>query len=704
MTEQSKVAALPEQNVKTSHALERGFDEHDILSAVLGLCGSQRSAAIKLKKALGRLAKRRDNWPEQAKRLDRDGLGARYLESSLREVLQLPGDLALLRLHGGGFLLLHRQNQRWQTLNAHGEAIADVPDSAGDALTEAVVLRMPAKTNIASTKGGFTSLVALWPALRAAWAEVGLASVFVNAGLLLLPLFSMLVYDKVISNGVFESLWALALGMLIYLATDIGMRVVRAWSIEHIAEDLTRRGDESLWQRLTAQMEMPGGFARFLSNYRDLAVSRDFVSSTYLLSMADMPFLVLYLVTVGLIAWQLAIVASLLVLLYAAIGYALQVRNNRLGKEAEQKNTRKLAYMGEILNSLDVVRTVPGSGVFLRRWRSLSDETAAVDGERRLAAAHASTLSASMMTFSTVTMLVAGAYLIEARSLSVGGLIACNLLTSRAMSLVTSLFMVIGKWQDFKRASTRMEGVLKPVVERKYTPKNTTTGHISVIGVSKRYPDRPMALDNISINVTAGERIALLGKPGAGKTTLLRCLAGLCKQDEGQILIDGLALEDIARIDRSRWLAWKSQDPTLFAGTLDDNLRVADAAQNSERFAKALWASGLDEELKSGRMTLGMQLEERGANLSGGQRQKVALARVFAQPSRIILLDEPTLGLDPDSERLLAERLPQLLGKDDILMMTTHSAIMLNVAQRVIALDGGKVIADGARDKLVRVG
>ena len=102
-------------------------------------------------------------------------------------------------------------------------------------------------------------------------------------------------------------------------------------------------------------------------------------------------------------------------------------------------------------------------------------------------------------------------------------------------------------------------------------------------------------------------------------------------------------------------------------------------------------------------MTLGMQLEERGANLSGGQRQKVALARVFAQPSRIILLDEPTLGLDPDSERLLAERLPQLLGKDDILMMTTHSAIMLNVAQRVIALDGGKVIADGARDKLVRV-
>lgn len=679
---------------------ERGLDRADVLSAVAGLCGPDLVTAEKLRRALGMLADRTDNWSAQAQRLDRSGLAARHLKSSLREILELPGDLALLRLYGGGFLLLHRQEQRWQTLDALGEPLADVPDTAADSLTEAVVLRMPRNGDSRSVD----SLRALWPALRAAWAEVGLASVFVNAGQLLLPLFSMLVYDKVVNNGVFETLWALTLGMAIYLATDVGMRIVRALSTEHVAEDLTRRGDETLWHRLVSQIEVSGGFARFLSNYRDLAASRDFVSSTYLLALADLPFLVLYLVAVGMIAWPLLIASSLLVLLYAGMGYALQLRSNRLGKEAEQQNTRKLTYMGELLGSLDVVRTVPSSGIFLRRWRDLSDGTADVEGQRRLAASHANTLAAGMMTFSTVTILVAGAYLIEGRNLTVGGLIACNLLTARAMSLVTSLFMVLGKWQDFQRAAARMEDSLETVIAHDCTPRPTVIGTISVIGLSKNYPGRPIALAAVSMTVAPGERIALLGRPGAGKTTLLRCLAGLCKPDSGQILIDGLALEDIARLDRARWMAWKSQDPALFAGTLEDNLRVAGSAAASERFVQALWASGLDDELKSGRLTLGMQLEERGSNLSGGQRQKVALARALAQPCRILLLDEPTLGLDPESERLLAERLPTLLGPTDVLIMTTHSAIMLGVAQRVVALDGGRIVADGPREKLVRVG
>jgi len=679
---------------------ERGFDQAAILSAIAGLFGADRSGAAIVIKALKALTERTDNWSDQARRLDKLGLASRHIQASLYEALQLPGDLALLYLQGGGFLLLHRQQQRWISIDSHGQALSDVPDSAGDALTEAIVMRLPRKNS--DMLNGFNSIAVIWPALRSAWAEVGIASIFINAGLLLVPLFSMLVYDKVVSNAVFETLWALTLGMAIYLFADAGMRIVRAWSVEHIAEDLTRRGDETLWYRLVAQTDVSGGFARFLSNYRDLTVSRDFVSSTYLLSIVDLPFLLLYLLAVGLIAWQLVIVAGLLVLLYAMIGYVLQLRSNRLGKEAEQLNTRKLTFMGETLASLDIVRTVPGTGLFLRRWRDLSSETAEVDGQRRLSNSHINTLAAAMMTFSTVTMLVAGAYLIEARSLSVGGLIACNLLTARAMSLVTSLYMVIGKWQDFQRAAKRMETTLQPVVQQEHTPRPNVTGNISVIALTKRFQDRPIALDAVSLTFLPGERVALLGKPGAGKTTLLRCLAGLSKADSGQILYDGLSLQDIAHSDRMRWLAWKSQEPALFAGTLDENLRVAGNATDTDRFTKALWVSGLEDELKSGRLSLGMQLEEHGSNLSGGQRQKVALARTFAQSSNILLLDEPTLGLDPDSERLLAERLPQLLGQNDVLIMTTHSAIMLNVAQRIVALDGGRVIADGARDKLVR--
>jgi ABC-type bacteriocin/lantibiotic exporter with double-glycine peptidase domain len=389
-----------------------------------------------------------------------------------------------------------------------------------------------------------------------------------------------------------------------------------------------------------------------------------------------------------------------LVLLYAGVGFLLQARLTRLSKEAEQKNTLKLSFMGEALGCLDVIRTAPGAGAFLRGWRDLAEQSTCFDTKRRLAAHQMTMFSLIMQTVTTVVILTAGVYLINAQLLSVGKLIACNLLASRAMALVASFFAVTGKWQDFMRSAERMGKSLEEVEVRECTPRPNIEGNISVIGLGKHYEGRPAALEGLSFSIAHGERIALLGRPGAGKSTLLKCLSGLSRPDTGQILIDGLALDDIARFDRVKWMAYKAQDPAVFAGTLEDNLRIS-GCTDSNRYTEAIWASGLENEFKSGRMSLGMSLDERGNNLSGGQRQKVALARVFAQSSRILLLDEPTLGLDPESERMLAERLPKLLDSSAVLIMTTHSPVMLGTVQRIIALDGGHVVADGPREKLV---
>ena len=687
---------------RTSRSRDSGgkLEGQAVLTAVTALCGTDGAAAGRLQKGFRRLVDSSGSWSAEVKRLSRYNLSARYISGLLRDVLDVPGDLVLLRNSGNDFTLLYRVAQRWQYLAADGVPLPEEV-SIDDADTiEAVVMSMPKAGN---TSGGFASLAALWPELRAAWAEVGIACLFINAGQLLVPLFSMLVYDKIAQNGLFETLWALTFGMVIYLATDTGMRLVRNWATERISVDLTLRGDETLWSKLVAQVDLPsGGFARFLSNYRDLTLSRDFVSSSYLLSIADIPFLLLYLLFIGIIAWQLMIVGMLLVLLYAGIGLLLQSRQNTLSKEAERNNTRKLSFMGETLGCLDVVRTTPGSGAFLRRWRELAEQTTNADAKRRLAVLHMGMLSSTTYTVTTVVMLIAGVYLIHAHLLSTGQLIACTLLANRAMALVASLFAVTGKWQDFTRAAARMETSLESIVERECTPRPNITGTISVIGLGKHYEGRPAALETVSFSIAPGERIALLGRPGAGKSTLLQCLGGLCRPDTGQILIDGLALDDIERFDRVRWLAYKGQDPAVFAGTLEENLRISGCTDRN-RFSEAIWASGLENEFQSGRMSLGMLLDERGNNLSGGQRQKVALARAFAQPSRILLLDEPTLGLDPESERMLAERLPKLLDSSAVLIMTTHSAIMLETVQRIIALDGGRVVADGLREKLVSI-
>jgi ATP-binding cassette subfamily B protein/ATP-binding cassette subfamily C protein LapB len=675
------------------------LERQAVLTAVTALCGTDRAAAAQLKKGFKRLVSS-GNWLTETGRLERHGLSAHYFSGSLQDVLHIPGDLVLLRHAENSFTLLHRMEQRWQYLAEDGLPLPEEVHIDGGDSAEAVVLSMPkAQHKI----GGFASLAALWPELRAAWAEVGIASLFINTGQLLVPLFSMLVYDKIAQNGLFETLWALTLGMGLYLATDIGMRLVRSWATERIGVKLSLRVDETLWSKLIAQVDLPaGGFPRFISNYRDMTLARDFVSSSYLLSIADIPFLLLYLTVIAIIAWQLMVVALFLVLLYSAVGLLLQVRVNNLSKEAERNNTRKLSFMGEVLGCLDVARMSPGSGTFLRYWRDLAEQSASSDTKRRLAVQSMGMISSTTYTATTVTILVAGVYLIHAQVLSTGKLIACTLLANRAMALVASLFAVTGKWQDFRRSAARMENSLEAVVERECTPRSTIMGTISAIGLGKHYEGRPAALEGVSFSIAPGERIALLGRPGAGKSTLLQCLGGLCRPDTGQILIDGLALEDIARFDRVKWLAYKGQDPAVFAGTLEDNLRISGCADRN-RFSEAIWASGLENEFKSGRMSLGMRLEERGNNLSGGQRQKVALARVFAQPSRILLLDEPTLGLDPESERLLAERLPKLLDSSAVLIMTTHSGIMLETVRRIIALDNGRVVADGLREKLVTI-
>ncbi|MDG5467962.1 ATP-binding cassette domain-containing protein [Deltaproteobacteria bacterium IMCC39524] len=676
-----------------------GLSGQAVLAAVSSLCALDPAAAAQLKKGCLRLVSSED-WPAEIVRLERLGLSARRFNGALQDALNLAGDLVLLRDAESDFLLLHRMEQRWQYLTADGTPSSVEVSLDGTNEVEAVILNIPQAIDKSS---GFASLAALWPELRAAWAEVGIASVFINSGQLLLPVFALLIYDKIAQNGLFETLWALVFGMGLYLLTDAGMRLVRSWTTERISVDQTLRSDERLWSKLVAQVDLPpGGFPRFLSNYRDLTLSRDFVSSSYLLSIADIPFLLLYLGVIGFIAWPLMVAATVLVIIFSGTGFILYSRQKNLSKEAEQKNTVKLSFMGETLGCLDVVRTAPGAGVFLRGWRGLAEQSANFDTKKRLAIHQMGMLSAAMQTVTTVVILTTGVYLINAQLLSIGQLIACNLLAGRAMALVASLYAVTGKWQDFKRAAASMDTSLEEVEERECTPRPDISCHISVLGIGKHYEDRPPALETVSFAVTPGERIALLGKPGAGKSTLLRCLAGLSRPDTGQILIDGLALDDISRFDRVKWLAYKAQDPAVFAGTLEDNLRIS-GCKDTERFTEAIWASGLESEFKSGRMSLGMQLAERGNNLSGGQRQKVALARVFAQPSRILLLDEPTLGLDPESERMLAERLPKLVGSSDVLIMTTHSPIMLATVQRIIALDGGRVVADGPREKLLKI-
>lgn len=630
---------------------------------------------------------------------------------SLEPLLELPGNLALVRLAHGRFLLLICRTGRWFAVDKQGEDTTELPalpaGIAPEDIQEAVLLSFPNQA-----PSGLNPLDALRRVLRLAWAEVGIASLLINVGLLALPLFSMIIYNKVVYNGVYSTLWALALGMLLFIGMDISMRLIRNWATERIAADFSQRDDERIWRSLLTQNETPkGGFARLLSNYRELASVRDFVSSGYLLSLADTPFFFLYLLAIAIIAWPLALLVLVIATVYGLIGFRNHEALREQSREAEQAMIRKTSFLSESLEALDVIRLSPGAGQFDRRWRSLCADVARRENAKRIASGHGMILTVSTSTATSVLVLVAGVYLIEEQMTSVGGLIAVNLLAGRAMALISSLFSAITKMHDFRRAVSRLEEALEPPITEETgdnpLARPEVSGRIQVLNLSKRYPGRPPVLSEVSLAVSPGERIALLGRPGAGKTTLLRCLARLTLADSGQILYDGADLQGLDRLDMRRWLAYKAQDPVLFAGTLEDNLRIALSLNDPEalrRLDGALWASGLEDEFKSGRMNLSTPLTEHGRNLSGGQRQKVAVARAIAQGAQILLLDEPSLGLDPETERQLAERLPQVLAPESVLILISHSALMLTLTPRVVVLEGSRIVADGERDRIVRAG
>lgn len=687
------------------------LDQGQVLVVVDGIFAADALSARRARKLLTPLLSGNAIWAREDNLLTRAPEIVVHLKGgALERLFEYAGTLALVRLVSGDYLVFQTRGGRWFALDKHGEAVAEYPalpaDLESSDVEEALLFMLRATTG----QPGMEALEALRRVLRMAWAEVGIASLLINFGLLALPLFSMLIYNKVVYNGVYSTLWALALGMLIFIVMDVSMRLIRNWATERIAADFSRRDDERIWRSLLDQNETPkGGFARLLSNYRELASVRDFVSSGYLLSIADTPFFFLYLLAIAVIAWPLALLVLMLAILYGLIGYRNHENLREFSREAEQASIRKTAFLGESLESLDVLRLSPGAGLFDRRWRALCADVSGRDNDKRLAAGHGMILTVSTSTLTSVLILVAGVYLIEEQMTSVGGLIAVNLLAGRAMALISSLFSAITKMHDFRRAVSRLEESLDPQTEKQEgavpLARPEIAGRIQVVGLSKRYPGRPPVLTEVSFNVSPGERIALLGRPGAGKTTLLRCLARLTLADSGQILYDGAELKDLDRIDMRRWLAYKAQDPALFAGSLEENLRVAIAPTDRDgtrRLEGAVWASGLEEELHSGRMSLSTQLSEQGRNLSGGQRQKVAIARAIAQGAKVLLLDEPSLGLDPETERQLAERLPQVIAADSVLLMISHSALMLSLTPRVIVLDGSRIVADGERDRIVR--
>ncbi|MCE4553511.1 peptidase domain-containing ABC transporter [Roseateles cellulosilyticus] len=540
---------------------------------------------------------------------------------------------------------------------------------------------------------------------------MAVASLLVNALVLTLPLFSMLVYDKAVGNELHETLWALSIGMGLLFALELVLRLSRVLLVEHAGARWDMHLDERLLRGVLATpASKPLQVGTLLSRYRELGATRDVLSAQFLLPLADVPFALLFAIVLAVIAGPLVLIPIGVGLALLGAGGVLQAAAARRSRVASQAASTKLSWLVDVLLARESVMSAAAARVAERGLREPSATAARAGSRARVWQQVSQQLLPVGMSACTVLTLVAGVYRIEAQALSVGGLISTTMLGGRLVSSICMFAPVMLRWQEFMRALRDMAQTV--ALDAATLPDRDTGGPLGaaaaegvrLAGVGFAYPDKPAVLSDVTVTLKPGEMVAVVGSSGAGKSTLLRLLAGHLVPTSGQFALGGRVVsDDLTR----RWLAgavaYKPQEPGFLAGRLQDIVAPGEDGAREAELLRALRVAGLGPQLDRGELGLNTELGSNGAGLSGGQRQMLALARVLHQSSDLLLLDEPTLGLDRQAQEGLIAALPG--WKDGCcVVVATHSAELIQVCDRVLVLDRGRVVADAPPQRLLAPG
>jgi ABC-type bacteriocin/lantibiotic exporter with double-glycine peptidase domain len=549
--------------------------------------------------------------------------------------------------------------------------------------------------------------------------DLALASLLVNAFVLTLPLFSMLVYDKAVGNELHETLWALSIGMMLLFGLELVLRLSRVLLVEHAGARWDMHLDERLLRGvLAAPASRPLPVGTLLARYRELGATRDVLSAQFLLPLADVPFAVLFALVLAVIAGPLVLIPLGTGLALLAAGAVLQAAAARRSQVASKATATKLSWLVDVLTARESVMSAAGARVAERGLREPSAIAARAASRARVWQQVSQQLLPVGMSACTVLTLLAGVYRIEAQALSVGGLISTTMLGGRLVSAVCLFAPVVLRWQEFMRALRDMAQTV--ALDAAQLPDGDTAGQLGPLGaaaaegvrlngVGFAYPDKPPVLADVSVTLRAGEMVAVVGSSGAGKSTLLKLLAGHVVPSSGQFALGGrVVADDLTR----RWLAgavaYKPQEPGFLAGRLqevvapgDGDARAGDAREVA--LLHALRVAGLGPQLDRGELGLNTELGPNGAGLSGGQRQMLALARVLHQQADLMLLDEPTLGLDRQAQEGFLAALPAW-KEGRCVVVATHSAELIQICDRVLVLERGRVVADAPPQRLLAPG
>ncbi|OQX31587.1 MAG: type I secretion system permease/ATPase [Candidatus Sedimenticola endophacoides] len=546
-----------------------------------------------------------------------------------------------------------------------------------------------------------------WGTLGKSWRiyrDVLLASFLVNLFALASPLFVMNVYDRVVPNNAFETLWVLSIGVAIVFGFDLLMRALRGYFIDLAGKKAEILLSAEIFERVLGlkMSHKPASAGAFASNLREFDSVREFITSATITTLIDLPFAALFLLVIWFIGGPIALVPGIgipIVLLYSLF---IQPALKRSIENTFRMSAQRNATLIESLIGLEAVKTLGAEGQMQQKWENSVAHISKWAIRSRLISSSAMHVAIAVQHFVTVGIVVYGVYLVSDGLLSLGGLIACVILSGRALTPMGQVASLASRYNQAKAALQALGGVMALPQERppesQFVNRPILRGGIEFKNVSFTYPGQNTpALNNVSFRIRPNEKVAIIGRIGSGKSTIEKLIIGLHEPDAGSVLIDGVDIRQIDPADLRRNIGYAPQDTTLFFGTVRENLTVGAPHVDDATVLTAAARTGVTEFVDSHPSGFDMEVGERGTNLSGGQRQAIALGRALLLDPPVLLLDEPTNSMDNSTEELIKRRLGEDVLRGKTLLLVTHRASLSALVDRIIVMDSGRIIADGPK-------
>jgi ATP-binding cassette subfamily C protein LapB len=523
---------------------------------------------------------------------------------------------------------------------------------------------------------------------------------------LMSALYTMQVYDRVVPTKGFSTLWVLTIGVFLAIFFELIMKLVRSHLVDKASKaiDLELSGvffSKALGIRSDCRPQTVGTFASQIRHFESV---RNFMTSSTLFVLADAPFALLFIVVIYFIAGPVAFVPLMMIPIGLIIGLAMKGPIERYTAESMEESNKKNGLLIEALDGVESVKAASAEWKLENRWRELTETITTTDLKSKLLTTFSTSSTQSIQQLSYVGIIATGAYSIVNGDLTMGGLIACSIISGRALTPLAQMPSMIAQWKHAQIALDVLDGIMAMPSERenqRLVVPDSCKGELKVKQVGFAYEENAPQVTVEKLSFKPGDRVAILGSVGSGKSTLIKILSGLYQPQQGGVFLDDMDMSLVANEFVREQIGYLPQEVRLFNGTLRDNLVLGLPTLSDSQILKAAALTGLDQAIQNHPSGLEINISEGGKGLSGGQRQLVGLTRMLLARPKILLLDEPTASMDTRLEEFVMKHLFEQLPDDSVIVLATHKAGVLKHVNRIVVMDSGKVSLDGPKQEVL---